>query len=186
MKKNIRKMIIGLTASAIAVGMLATAAFAGEAPQYTDNYGGLIAGGQIFTGNEMDMVNAKTGEKVHIKELNQGGYTDDNGVIYNLGGGGSDLFYGNDGTVLTFPENFGKEEINDELIAGGKIFTGNEMTLYKQGTDEKVLVKELNQGGWADDQTGVIYTQGAGGAEFFYGNDGSVLVTYPTYLHIYE
>ena len=67
--------------------------------------------------------------------------------------------------------------LEDELIAGGQIFTGVEQTLYDPETGEPVVVKELNQGGWANDATGVIYEQGEGGEGRFYGNDGSILVT---------
>ena len=65
----------------------------------------------------------------------------------------------------------------DELIADGQIFSGVEQTLYDPETGEAVVVKELNQGGWANDETGVIYEQGEGGEGKFYGNDGSTLVT---------
>ena len=71
----------------------------------------------------------------------------------------------------------------DELIAGGQIFTGRTMDLYKPETGEKVTVQELNQGGWADNTKGVVYTQGAGGADRFYGNDGTVLLTEWGYMN---
>ena len=66
----------------------------------------------------------------------------------------------------------------DELIADGQIFTGYEMdNLIDVATGEYVTLSELNQGGWADQATGVIYEQEGGGGDHFYGNDGSTLVT---------
>ena len=65
----------------------------------------------------------------------------------------------------------------EELIADGQIFSGIDQTLYDPETGEPVVLKELNQGGWANEETGVIYEQGEGGEGVFYGNDGSTLLT---------
>ena len=61
----------------------------------------------------------------------------------------------------------------DELIAGGQIFTGIEQTVYDPETKAEVVLKELNQGGWANEATGVTYLQGTDGN--LYRDDGSVL-----------
>ena len=151
-----------------------------QAPQPAADAGDeLIADGQIFTGHEMTLYDPYTGTPVLVKELNQGGWANDlTGVIYYQEEGGGDHFYGNDGSVLISEwlyYNSPAEE--DELIADGQIFTGHEMVLYDPNTGAAVLVKELNQGGWANDLTGVIYYQEEGGGDHFYGNDGSVLIS---------
>lgn len=71
----------------------------------------------------------------------------------------------------------------EELINGGQIFTGFEQTLYDPDTGAAITLKELSQGGWANEGTGVIYTQEGGGGDHYYGNDGSVLITEWLYYH---
>ena len=46
----------------------------------------------------------------------------------------------------------------DELIAGGQIFTGNKIyNMVNAATGEYVTLSELNQGGWANEETGEIF-----------------------------
>ena len=68
-------------------------------------------------------------------------------------------------------------ETEDELINGGQIFTGNYMDLYNEETGSWVTVSGLSQGGWADENTGEIFTQEGGGGDHFYGNNGTTLVS---------
>ena len=144
----------------------------------------VINGGQIFTGNQLYLYDPYTGAGVLLSELSQGGWANENtGVIYTQEAGGGDHFYGNDGSVLVTEWYYMTYIAGDvyyeepEVINGGQIFTGNQMTLYDPDTGAAVVVSELSQGGWADEYTGVIYTQEGGGGDHFYGNDGSVLIT---------
>ena len=146
----------------------------------------LINGGQIFTGYTIDLININTAEIVTLSELSQGGYVNEaTGEMFYLEGGGGDHFYGDQGTVLVFEDAFydngGYEQPyeggEDELIADGQIFTGYEMTLYDSDTGAAVVVKGLNQGGWANEATGEIFTQEEGGGDHFYGNYGTVLIS---------
>ena len=145
----------------------------------------LINGGQIFTGNQLYLYDPNTGNGVLVSELSQGGWANENtGVIYTQEGGGGDHFYGDDSSVLvtewyymTYIASSPEPYEEEELINGGQIFTGNQLTLYDPDTGNPVTVSELSQGGWANEYTGVIYTQEGGGGDHFYGSDGSVLVT---------
>ena len=148
----------------------------------------LINGGQIFTGFEQDLYDPNTGAIVTLKELSQGGWANDQtGEIFTPEGGGGDHFYGNKGTTLV-TEWYYKTYIlspEDELINGGQIFTGFEQDLYDPNTGARITLKELSQGGWANDQTGEIFTPEGGGGDHFYGNKGTTLVTewyYMTYI----
>lgn len=52
-------------------------------------------------------------------------------------------------------QNISKE---DELIADGQIFTGNKMyNMVDFATGAYVILSELNQGGWANEETGEIF-----------------------------
>ena len=51
------------------------------------------------------------------------------------------------------------------------------MNLYDPDTGEIITVKELSQGGYANEETGEIFTQEGGGGDHFYGNYGTTLVT---------
>ena len=173
-----KKTLVGILAAITACTMLAAAAFA--APARADaNTGGLIAGGQIFTGRTMELYNPQTGAKVTVQELNQGGWADnEKGVIYTQEAGGGDHFYGNDGTTLVTEWCYKNKPYNpDELIAGGQIFTGNQITVYELGNPAHgKKIQELNQGGYADPETGVIYQKGKDDLYKFYGNDGTTWV----------
>ena len=86
-------------------------------------------------------------------------------------------------TGYTAAPNYSKTNPNanteDELIAGGQIFTGKTidyMVNFKTG--ESVLLKELNQGGWADETTGEIFhweTPQDGEPRVMYGDKGTTL-----------
>ena len=66
----------------------------------------------------------------------------------------------------------------EELIADGQIFTGKEMDLYApEGGGDVITVKELNQGGWADEETGEIYTKTSDDQYTYVGDKGSKRVT---------
>ena len=140
----------------------------------------LINGGQIFTGEVIDnVIDMATGKYVTIQELSQGGWANvETGEIFTWETGAGDHFYGDKGTTLMFDgayfEQYGEK---DELINDGQIFTGNEMDLYNEETGEEITVKELSQGGWADEETGEIFTQEGGGGDHFYGDKGTTLVT---------
>ncbi|MBQ9030951.1 MAG: hypothetical protein IJ106_05795 [Parasporobacterium sp.] len=164
-----------------------------QAPAQDDNPGELIADGQIFTGYTMYLYAPEGGGVlIEVSELNQGGWADPNtGVIYEQEAGGGYHFYGSDGSVWVTEGYFNEFPVGsngfddnawddglDELIADGQIFTGYTMYLYApEGGGVLIEVSELNQGGWADPNTGVIYEQEAGGGYHFYGSDGSVWVT---------
>ena len=152
-----------------------------------DNYeeDELINGGQIFTGAEMNLYDPYTGEIITVKELNQGGWANDyTGEIFEQEGGGGDHFYGNYGNVLvtewyymTYIADQEDTYEEEELINDGQIFTGFEMNLYDPNTGEIITVKELSQGGYANEATGEIFEQEGGGGDHFYGNYGTTLVT---------
>ena len=83
--------------------------------------------------------------------------------------------------VLKYDTIEAKKPEQEELIAGGQIFSGASMTLYdpqggSAGNSHSILVDELNQGGWVDQNTGIIYYPLNGGKEF-QGTDGSFMVT---------
>ena len=137
----------------------------------------LIADGQIFTGFVQSAYDPDTLETYELKELNQGGYANEaTGVIYTPEGGGGEHLYGNDGSVLLMgtPSDYAAND--EELIADGQIFTGYTMTVYDEQTGDPVVLSELNQGGWANEATGEVFTQEAGGGDHLYGDRGTVLV----------
>lgn len=149
------------------------------APEETGTEDELIAGGQIFTGATQVFYNEQTGEAVTLSQLNQGGWANPaTGVVYTQESGGGDHMYGDDGSVLV-TEWYYSEYVNPgQLIAGGKIFTGAEMELWDpEGGGNIINVKELSQGGWVDEETGVIYTQDDGNENVYHGNDGTKWVT---------
>lgn len=64
--------------------------------------------GQIFTDFTQTMINEATGETVVVRLLTQGDYiNEDTGVMYTMEGGGGPHMYGNDGSVLVVPEEYG-------------------------------------------------------------------------------
>ena len=134
------------------------------------------------------MIDMATGKYVTIKELSQGGWAnEETGEIFTWETGAGDHFYGNKGTTLMFDgayfEEFGNEE---ELINDGQIFTGYEMNnLMEIGTGKHITLKELSQGGWANEETGEIFTQEGGGGEHFYGDKGTTLVFEELYYEQY-
>jgi hypothetical protein len=66
----------------------------------------------------------------------------------------------------------------EELIADGQIFTGKSMDLYApEGGGDVITVKELNQGGWADEETGEIYTKTSDDKYTYKGDKGSTRVS---------
>ena len=137
----------------------------------------LIAGGQIFTGFVQSAYDPDTLQTYELKELNQGGYANEaTGVIYTQEGGGGDHLYGNDGSVLLMgtPNEYAAND--EELIAGGQIFSGYTMTVFDEQTGNPVVLSELNQGGWANEATGEVFTQEGGGGDHLYGDRGTVLV----------
>ena len=141
---------------------------------------GLINDGKIFTGRTLTLYDPNDRSiSMEVSELSQVGWADQNtGKIYYQASGGSLTFTGDDNSTWVLPEYFEEELIND-----GKIFTGFEQTLYDPDTGATVTLKELSQGGWANEGTGVIYTQEGGGGDHYYGNDGSVLITEWLYYH---
>jgi len=152
----------------------------------------LIADGQIFTGFKLQTVNVATEENVTISELSQGGYADENtGEIFTQEGGGGEHFYGDRGTVLMIADAYYRDyqeddngefhytddvDTENELINDGQIFTDNYMSLYTED-GYYVLVRELSQGGYINEETGEIFTQEGGGGDHFYGDRGTVLVS---------
>ena len=74
----------------------------------------------------------------------------------------------------------------DELINDGQIFTGYTMdNLMEVGTGKHITLKELSQGGWANEETGEIFKQEGGGGEHFYGDKGTTLVFEELYYREY-
>jgi len=149
--------------------------------QETTTEAELIADGQIFTGRSLTLYNPDNrSDFIVVDELNQGGWADQStGKIYYQGAGGSLLFTADDDSTWVLPEYFAANEevTEEEVINDGQIFTGTEMNLYDPNTGELVIVKELSQGGFANEATGEIFTQESGGGDHFYGDQGTMLVT---------
>ena len=136
----------------------------------------LINGGQIFTGFVQPAYDPDTLQVFELKELSQGGYANDaTGIVYTPEGGGGEHLYGSDGSVLLMgsPDDYADE---NELINGGQIFTGFVQVAYDPDTLEIFELKELSQGGYANDATGVTFSAEGGGGDHLYGSDGSVLL----------
>ena len=164
-----------------------------------DDEEGLIADGKIFTGRKLTVYDPNSGNAVTLSELNQGGWANEStGVIYEQEGGGGDHFYGNDGSVLVTEYYYfnvvnppveeidePEEEPEEELIADGQIFNDSYITVYDY-YGNPVTLRGLNQGGWANEYTGVVYQQEGGGGDHFYGNDGSELVTEYYYYNVIQ
>ncbi len=71
-----------------------------------------------------------------------------------------------------------QDTTEEELIADGQIFTGKTMDLFApEGGGDVITVKELNQGGWADEETGEIYTKTSDDQWTYVGDKGSKRVT---------
>lgn len=63
--------------------------------------------GQIFTDFYQDMIVEATGEPITVRLMTQGDYIDEaTGVIYKMEGGGGPHMYGDDGSVLVFPDEY--------------------------------------------------------------------------------
>lgn len=124
------------------------------------------------TGFSMNLIAEEGGDAVTIFELEDFSYEDDYGVTYTEEGGGGDHWYGSDGRVWIVEGAYEDYEHTD-----GQIFTGFEQPLYDPDTGEQVILKELTQGGYANEATGVIYHQEGGGGDHWYGEDGSVLIS---------
>ena len=63
--------------------------------------------GQIFTDFYQDMINESTGESVTVRLMTDGRYLNDaTQEIFNMEGGGGPHMYGEDGSVLIFPDEY--------------------------------------------------------------------------------
>ena len=142
----------------------------------------LIADGKIFTGNKLTLYDPDDYSiTMVVSELNQGGWADEEtGIIYYQGAGGSEFFTGEDGSTWVVEAYFDHPE-EEELINGGKIFTGFEMDMVDADTGAWILLKELSQGGYANEETGEIFTQEGGGGDHFYGDKGTVAIPVSMY-----
>ena len=78
----------------------------------------------------------------------------------------------------------------DELIADGQIFTGNKIyNMVIAATGEYVTLSELNQGGWANEETGEIFfweTPQDGDPKAMYGDKGTVLWIDTVYIQMQD
>ena len=120
----------------------------------------------------MNLILEEGGDAVTIFELEDFSYEDDYGVTYTQEGGGGDHWYSADGKVWIVEGAYDQYEHSD-----GQIFTGFEQPLYDPDTGELVVLKELTQGGWANEETGEIFYEEGGGGDHWYGDRGSVLIS---------
>lgn len=74
----------------------------------------------------------------------------------------------------------------DQPINGGQIFTGFTLEMIDLSTEQFVTIHELSQGGYADINTGEIFTQEGGGGPHFYGDKGTVLMIASEYYRDYQ
>ena len=79
----------------------------------------------------------------------------------------------------------------EPLIADGKIFTGNKLyDMIDVATGEYVVLSELNQGGWANEETGEIFHWGTpqydGPSKIMFGDRDTVLWVDTTYYEFHS
>ena len=89
---------------------------------------------------------------------------------------------------LTPPD--AQNENEEALIADGQIFTGNKMyNMINPATGEYVVLSELNQGGWANEETGEIFhweTPQDGSPKMMFGDKDTVLWIDTVYYEVHS